>query len=717
MPQTKTILSDGSIFKQSQDVGLAYVLRLDPDRLLAPCCQALGARTAALPYGGWESMQIKGHTLGHYLSALSQFVYATGSEDAEKKLKYTIGRIKKLQRGDGYFAGIPSAPFDKAFEGKVDADRFSLSGWWVPWYSVHKIYAGLIDAYTLAGNEDALRVVRGMADWAVRGTAGMTEEQFQRMLYCEHGGMCKVFADLYGITKDEKYLAMAKRFVHQEIMKSAMKGVDKLQGYHANTQLPKFLGAARLYELTGEEEYRKAVEFFFDTVVQTRSYATGGNSIGEHFGQQLQETLGRDTCETCNTYNMLELAGHVFDWTHHPGVADYYETALYNHILASQDPDSGAKTYFVSTLPGFFKVYCSDENAFWCCTGTGLENPARYGRFIISDDGDTLWVNLFIPAVVTTADGWKVQIDTAFPYEAAMKVRVLQCGSAPRKIKVRRPDWGKTSTYVTLSAAPHAGDVFDAALPMTLHTRRTRDKSGNFSVFYGPLLLASDMGRDGMPRDKVDNHLVYMNEAARPVAPITANVLSPAEWVKSEREPLHFVTDGAASQDGTVHHLRPFFDVHHTRYTVYFNDGRGKVDAREERYSSSTVDKVEPGRQQSEVEHHAKSQSTTMGYIDTVDRNFRSLQKGSTLSYRVKTASNGKIIVTTYGADSGTLRVAVDGADVASIVQDGSAGETLLDSEVEMGGGGTQRKVRTVSVACDDGVVHLLELRILKAEE
>lgn len=768
MAQTRTILLDTqegegecAIFKRSQEVGLSYVLHLNPDRLLAPCYEALGQKNAARPYGGWESMQIKGHTLGHYLSALSQFVYATDNKEALDRLVYTVGQIKKLQRQDGYFGGIPSTPFDKAFTGTFDVDRFSLAGWWVPWYSVHKIYAGLIDAYTLAGNEEALQVVRGMADWAVRASGKMTEEQFQRMLYCEHGGMCKVFADLYGITHEDKYLAMAQRFIHQEVVKPAMKGVDKLQGYHANTQMPKFLGLARLYETEHKEEYKKAVEFFFNTVAYNRSYALGGNSLGEHFGQQLQETLGRDTCETCNTYNMLELAEHVFAWTHDAAVADFYETALYNHILASQDPDSGAKTYFVSTLPGFFKVYCSDENAFWCCTGTGLENPARYGRFIVTDDGDALRVNLFISAVATTADGWQIKINTAFPYGASAKVEVLQRGKGTRKLLVRRSAWASgsgastsKSEYQMLSSSPNAGDVFDVPLPMEVHTRRTRDGSGNFSVFYGPLLLAADLGKQGIPRDKVDNQLVYMNEAAIPVAHITANPLSSAQWVHGEGSvlpgsgacTLRFVTDRGASSDGTVYHLRPFFDVHHTRYTVYFNDGRGKSDAREQKWAAVTLDKVTPGRQQSEVEHHIKCENAEMGYIDTVDRNFRAIGASSALSYRIRTsASGGKIIVTIYGKDRGTLRVIIDGKEAGAIVQN-AGDDALADYEIDLSGGdGAARpikadeggapaaqgktaaqsaqgipaaanvsgksKVRTMSFVCDTGSVHLLELR------
>lgn len=730
MSAQKTVLEENSLFQKSQKTGLEYVLRLDPDRLLAPCRIAAGKRPRAATYGGWESMQIQGHSLGHYMSALSAFVNSTGNAQAKEKLDYVVSELKEIQRADGYIGGVPSVPFDTAFTGNFEVDRFSLAKYWVPWYSVHKIYAGLIDAYTLTQNKDALEIVKKMADWAVNGTANMTEEQFQKMLTCEHGGMCKVFADLYGITKDEKYLKMAERFIHQEIVKPAMKQSDRLQGFHANTQIPKFIGLAKLYELTGKTEYRTAVEFFFDTVTKKRSYAIGGNSIGEHIGPEYQETLGRDTCETCNTYNMLELSEYIFRWNKNADAADYYETALYNHILASQEPVTGAKTYFVSTLPGFYKVYGSFENAFWCCTGTGMENPARYNRFIAKDYDGTIYINLFIPSAITTEDGWKIAIETKFPYEQSAQIKILSEGKSPRSLKIRKPLWTEDARnadgYELKSEKISAGETYSVNLPMNLHTRRTRDRSGNFSILYGPLVLAADMGKRAMPNDTVDNQLVYMNSPAQKISAITADPLTPQGWIEVlDKENLTFATKESAAENGTSYTLKPFYDIHHTRYSVYFNASNPAEDEREAKYESITVDFVEPGRQQSEVEHRFKNEATEMGYIPEVDRSYRKIMScEGFISYRMKfdNTNKNKIVLTTYGKDAGTIKVYIDDTELSSVTLVGTDGEKLTDTQIEVPAKIIKEKAKSrrtaimnVKLICEQSQSpRILELRVTK---
>lgn len=686
-------LKAASMFQKSQETGLDYVLRLDADRLLSPCYTALGSAPKARPYGGWESRQIQGHSLGHYLSALSAFYDSTGSAEARQKLDYVVECLKSIQRKDGYLGGIPSTPFDTAFSGNFEVERFSLAKWWVPWYSVHKIYAGLIDAYTLGGNRDALEVVLKMADWAEAGSRRMSDEQFQKMLTCEHGGMCKVFADLYAITKEEKYLKMAERFVHQEIFRPLAKKTDRLQGYHANTQMPKILGLARLYEVTGREEYRTAAEFFFDTVTNRRSYVIGGNSRGEHFGAELDEPLERDTCETCNTYNMLELAEHIFSWNRNSLSADYYERALYNHILASQDPDSGAKTYFVSMMPGFFKVYGSFENAFWCCTGTGMENPARYNRFIVRDEGDTVYVNLFIPADAETKDGWKFRIETEFPYKNAVTVQVLKKGAGKKTLKVRCPAWDAPLSarkegdgYLTLSAAPKEGDVFSISLSPALSCRRTQDRRGNFSVLYGPVVLGARLGTKGMPADIVDDQLVYMTRPALKVPAITADPLSPEKWVSlKDASALVFETAADACAENRSFELRPFYAIHHERYTVYFNAENPAEDERELKFRDITSDFIECGRQQSEMDHHYRNSGTEAGYIAEVDRSYRTLTgSGDSFEYRMKFDAKKKaaLSVALYGRDSGGVKVFFEDTLLGEISAESVKSDSVVDYEI-----------------------------------
>ncbi len=698
---TKTHLTDGTLFSDSQKIGLKYVLDYNPDRMLAPAYTALGKTPKAQNYGGWEARQIQGHMLGHYLSALAGFYYQTGSSEAKNNLEYVLTCIKNLQRNDGYFAGIPSTPFDTVFSsgGSFNVDRFSLADWWVPWYSVHKIYAGLIDAYSFAGSKDALSIVTKMADWAIAGTAKMSDSELQKMLTCEHGGMCKVFADLYGITKNEKYLKEAERWIHREIMSPAMKQQDKLQGYHANTQIPKFLGIARLYELTGKSEYRTAAEFFFDTVTKRRSYAIGGNSKGEHFGREYDESLERDTCETCNTYNMLELAEHIFAWNKDSQIADFYENALYNHILASQDPKTGAKTYFVSMQSGFHKVYCTHDNAMWCCTGTGLENPERYNRFIASDFDGTLYINIFIPSEITTEDGWKLKIETNFPYEQKARIEVLQKGTKAKSLKVRAPAWCKNFCEINKTQKGKDGyadfgtlsqdSKIDISLPMELSIRRALDRSGNFSIKYGPIVLAADLGNKNMPSDIVDDHLIYMQSGKNEkVEVITADLKNPALWIsESDRNTLTFTTAKTANEKGVSYTLKPFFDIHHVRYATYFSSTNETENKRASSFEKITVDFIEPGRQQSEVEHRFKTENTSIGYIDSVDRNCRIFDtEEGFIQYKAKfdVSKQNKIILTVYGNDKGSLTVTYGNEILQMIQLKGDGGDELVDISVEV---------------------------------
>lgn len=740
MSAQRTTLTPDTVFSQSQETGLEYVLRLNPDRLLAPCCRALGRTPKAANYGGWESMQIAGHSLGHYLSALSGFVYQTGDARAKEKLDYTVACIKDMQRGDGYFGGIPSTPFDTAASNPdFQVDRFSLAGYWVPWYSVHKIYAGLIDAYVYGGNKDALEVVKKMADWAADEFKNTSDESFQKMLGCEHGGMCKVFADLYGITGDKRYLAMAERFIHKEIIEPAEQQKDVLPGYHANTQIPKFIGIARLYELTGKAEYRTAAEFFFRTVLATQSYSIGGNSAGEHFQPQNKEALAFNTCETCNTYNMLELAGHVFSWNKKSDAADYYELALYNHILASQDPDSGAKTYYVSTKSGTFHVYCSPENSFWCCTGTGLENPERYNRFIAEEYDGTLYVNLFIPSTVTTDDGWKMEIKTSFPYSEKVSLHVAAAGTKPLALKIRKPQW--LAGPMTCSAAGakagddgyldagtlSAGQDVSVTLPMGLHTYRTRNRSGNFSVMYGPLVLAADLGTKGMPAsDILDNDQSALgNWPALPFPDFTGNPNTPAAWITlSDPATLAFTTAAAAAKNGKSYTLVPFYTIHHHCYALYLNADSAADKSREAQLEPSTIDMAEPGRQQSEIDHRIKENNTSTGYIAGADRNYRSTSgSDSFITYKMRfdPAGGNRLLVSVYGKDTGTFSVTVDDRPIATATLDGSKGDALSDMTFDIPDdviAGIAKGKKTlkcnVSFVPEDGTaLHLLEVRTM----
>lgn len=674
-------LSENTLFGDSQQTGLAYVMSLDPDRLLAPYYEAVGRKSEAKgkKYGGWEAQQIAGHSLGHYLSALSDFYASTGSKEAKEKLEYVISELKNIQREDGYLGGVTSKPFEMAFSGKVNADGFSLNGYWVPWYNVHKAYAGLMDAYKIAGNKDSLDILIKMANWIYNGSINMSDKEFQQMLLCEHGGMNEVMADLYGITKDEKYLYLAKRFTQNIIIDPLSKGIDSLQGLHANTQIPKIIGAARIYELTGDEYYGRAAKFFFDTVIDHRSFVIGGNSVSEHFGPSDIENLAKDSCETCNTYNMLKLAEHIFSWTKDVKYTDYYEKALYNHILASQDPDTGAKTYFVSTYPGHFKVYGTDETAFWCCTGTGMENPGRYNRFIYYLENNDLYINLFISSTLNIKEkGIKLEQTTNFPYEDKSVIKVLEANGEKININIRVPYWingrliAKVGTdeyssdkngYLSINRVWKKGDTIDITMPMKLHEYTSMDSSNKVAFLYGPIVLAAKLGREKFPaKDIIPNHLALMNWSKIDVPKLITEEKDLNKWIKaSDLSTLTFSIDKniVSSEQELV--LEPFYKVNHERYTMYFDKFTKKEyensdilkKSRDEILEPITIDVVKTGEQQSEVEHKFESKNSNTGYLSSIDMRWRDASKGGFIKYEMSVKSDKKVLlmVTYYDKD------------------------------------------------------------------
>jgi DUF1680 family protein len=385
---------------------------------------------------------------------------------------------------------------------------------WAPYYTLHKIFAGLEDVYVYCGNQQALDVCKKFADWAIARNGKLSDEQMQAMLDNEHGGMNETLANLYGLTGDEKYLAIARRFNHMKVLGPAAQREDRLTGIHANTQFPKFIGAAREYELTGEEWFKTAASFFWDTVVNQRSYVIGGNSDDEHFTpkEKLSQALGPNTTETCNTYNMLKLTRHLFCWDPKPCYADYYERALYNHILCSQHPETGMMCYYLPLRSGSNKGYNGPLDAFWCCTGTGIENHAKYGDSIYFHDGQkTLFVNLFIASELDwQAKGLKLRQETEYPDKPTTKITLTLEKPTELAVRIRHPWWatGKVEirvngavqtaastpgSYATISRTWASGDVIEVSMPFTLRTEGFRDNPRRFAFMHGPLVLAAQV--------------------------------------------------------------------------------------------------------------------------------------------------------------------------------------------------------------------------------
>ena len=439
-------------FRQAQERDARYLLQLEPDRLLHNFRVNAGLKPKALVYGGWESaepwvaIRCHGHTLGHYLSACSLMFAATGDQRFKQRSDYIVTELRDCQ--DAGKSGIVCAfPDGEApLHDIVDAKRFVG----VPWYTMHKIFAGLRDAYLYTNNPAALDVLVKLSDWAIAHTRNLSDQQFQRMLDTEHGGMNEVLADVYALTGETRFLTLAERFCHRALLVPLVQGRDTLDGLHSNTQIPKVIGFNRLYELTGQQDYGAASRFFWRTVVAQRTFATGGNGDREHFfppAEFLQHLGSAKTMETCCTYNMLKLTRSLFALDASAVYADYYERALYNSILASQDPDSGMMTYFQPTRPGYLKLYCTPTDSFWCCTGSGMENHAKYGDSIYFHEADTLYINLFIPSTLAWREkGLTITQTTRFPDEDSTRLHLTSQKPINLTLNIRQPSWCRAMT-------------------------------------------------------------------------------------------------------------------------------------------------------------------------------------------------------------------------------------------------------------------------------
>lgn len=577
----------GGAFQRAQALDARYLLSLDADRLLHGFRSNAGLAPKAPRYGGWESRDLcPGHTLGHYLSACSMMWASTGQADFRRRVAYVVGELHDCQQasGSGLVCAFPDgdAPVRNALAGRPAAG--------VPWYTMHKILAGLRDAHVHAGDPRALPVLTRLADWIVEASQATSDERFQQMLGVEHGGMNEVLADLHTLTGDARYLQLARRFNHRALLDPLAEGRDTLDGLHSNTQIPKVIGFARLAEVTGDERYAKAARYFWGNVVHRRSFATGGNGDGEHFfppAETVKHLDSAKTMETCCTYNMLRLTRALFTAEPSAAYADYHERALFNGILASQDPDTGMVTYFQPTRPGYPKLYGTPERSFWCCTGTGMENFAKLGDSIYFHDADTLYVNQFIASTLDWADKRvHVRQTTSFPEEPGTRLSVHAGRPTRFTLRVRHPAWcaqltlrlnerpllesSEPGRYVDVDRLWRDGDVLDVALPMQLHLQPLPGASDIAAVMLGPLVLAARMGRQGMgPGDDiVASEYVYgavlKSQTELPRLALRGRTLD--EAVRPAGAPLQFRT-GAPGGDID---LAPFHRIAHERYSLYW---------------------------------------------------------------------------------------------------------------------------------------------------
>ncbi|NJD10337.1 MAG: glycosyl hydrolase, partial [Gemmatimonadetes bacterium] len=591
--QAVTLL-DGP-FRAARERNTRYLLELDPDRLLHNFRVNAGLEPKAPVYGGWESqdpwneIRCHGHTLGHWLSAGAQLYASTGDEQVRQRLDYIVSELKACQDagGTGLVCAFPDGA--QQLENAVRSERFVG----VPWYTMHKVCAGLRDAYQYAGNATARTVLLGLSEWALRTTAPLTDEQFQRMLAREHGGMNEVLADVHALTGDARFLTLAQRFSHRALLDPLVAGTDPLDGLHANTQIPKVVGFHRLYQLTGDPQYLRAAHFFWHTIVPARSFVTGGHGDLEHFfpvrefPQRLQSAK---TMETCCTYNMLRLTRMLFAGEPSPEYADYYELALLNGILASQDPDTGWNTYFQPTRPGYLKLYHTPVDSFWCCTGSGLENHAKYADSIYFEGDDALYVNLFIASEVQwRAKGITLRQTTSFPESEATRLAITAEQPVRTTLHVRVPGWAEGAaltvngrpwqgtvaprSFVALEREWRSGDVVELTLPMRLRTAPLPGDPARVAFVYGPVVLAGRLGRAGLfpGADILRNERTTGDILNVPVTvpTLAGTAESVRAHVRKEPDaPLSFRTDGIGRPQDVA--LIPYYRLHHERYNIYW---------------------------------------------------------------------------------------------------------------------------------------------------
>jgi DUF1680 family protein len=601
-------LQDGSPFKSAEQNNLRYVLAMDPDRLLAPYLREAGLEPKADSYGNWENTGLDGHIGGHYLSALSLAWAATGNEEARTRLQYMLDELERAQQanGDGYLGGVPGgkAAWDEIRRGTIDAELFSLNDKWVPWYNLHKSFSGLRDAYVHTGSEQAKRMLVALTEWAVGLVAGLSDKQIQVMLITEHGGLNEVFADVAAMTGDPRYLELAQRFSHRLVLDPLLQQEDRLDGLHANTQIPKVIGYKRVSQLTGDDRWADAADRFWHNVVYQRSVAIGGNSVREHFhpvDDFSEMTSDVEGPETCNTYNMLKLSKLLYGDSGDLEYIEYYERALYNHILSSQHPDDGGLVYFTPMRPAHYRKYSRPGVAMWCCIGSGMENHFKYGELIYARRGADLFVNLFIPSRLAPA-GSELRLvqATAFP-DGEKTLITLEKGGGEFALNLRYPAWvaegalsvtvngekvemsAKPGEYVGIERRWRAGDEVAVTLPMTTRLEPLPDGSDWYAVLHGPVVLAAKtpiFENEALEFRADDSRMGH--KADGPLCPPDATpmmVAAPDEFLATV-EPVNgkSLTFRAKGLDvggaGSVE-LVPFFRLHDSRYTLYWPRAAG----------------------------------------------------------------------------------------------------------------------------------------------
>jgi hypothetical protein len=571
----------GGPYHDGQEWNRGYMNRLAADRLIHNFRLNAGLPSSAEPLGGWEEPkgELRGHFTGHYLSACALMYASTGDKDIKAKGDYMVAELAKCQAklGGGYLSAFPTEFWDR-----LDARQKV----WAPYYTVHKIMAGMFDMYQHCDNKQALRVLEGVAGWADKWTASKSEEHMQDVLNTEYGGMNEVLYNLSSATGDDHWAIVGDRFTKKRFFNPLALRRDELRGLHVNTHIPQVIGAARRYEISRDMRFHDVADYFWYEVTGARCYATGGTSNNEGWlvpPRQLaaELKLATDTAECCCAYNMLKLTRHLYSWTGDPRYFDYYERTLLNHRIGTIRPASGATQYYLSLTPGAWKTFNTEDHSFWCCTGTGVEEYSKLNDSIYWRDNDGVYVNLFIPSEVRWPEkGLHLRQETKFPEEQSTALVVGLENPTQFALRLRIPSWissgggakinGKPldafaapGSYLTISRIWKDGDRVELDLPMSLHVEAMPDDPKLQAFLYGPLVLAGDLGSEGLTEK-----MIVGDEGPHPdKSPIPVPSFRPSPgWIKAGDKPLTFRTTGQ-ERDVT---LVPFNSIFDRRYSVYW---------------------------------------------------------------------------------------------------------------------------------------------------
>lgn len=672
-------LLDGPL-KHARDLNVQVLLKYDCDRMLAPYRKEAGLQPRKPSYPNWDGLD--GHVGGHYLSALA-INAATGNEECRKRMEYMISELQLVldannQRPEAwchnYIGGVPNSA--KMWTAFSKGDFGPYFGTWAPFYNIHKMYAGLRDAWLYCGNEQAKNLFLKFCDWAVDITRDLNDGQMEKMLGNEHGGMNEVLADAYAITGEQKYLDCARRFSHRMLLVPLENGKDCLDNMHANTQIPKVIGYQRIAELAHDVQYHNASEYFWEIVTRQRSLALGGNSRREHFPTKencIDYINDIDGPESCNTYNMLKLTEDLNRVKPNGMYGDFYETAMFNHILSAQHPQHGGYVYFTSARPRHYRNYSAPNEAMWCCVGTGMEDHGKYGQFVWTHDkgvkaeDDALYVNLFVASELNWKDRKMViRQQTAFPYAESSVVEVAK-GKGTFILKVRKPSWCENFTvkgvgfdadsyeengFVCMKRKWKKGDQVKISMPMHAYIKPMINVPQYVAIMYGPILLGMKTGTEDMRSLIADDSRFGQYAGGKKLALDEAPILLPKhldDIAKNLKpvpgKPLHFKL--ATHMENTIDgELQPFFEIHDSRYMMYWlalgeNDYKAYMQklADEEKarqaLEARTVDKVNPGEQQPETDHRMETDDSNKGNTEGIF--FRDAKDGHYFSYLMQT--------------------------------------------------------------------------------